>query len=101
MSPKYSRIKGFVSLPFPTLNTVLLPVASGGVVSHITKIVDLPRLAIRGLDQEFHDGGDSAGMFLMETVAAGGPELVTKYIEDVVVELLLRIDRRSSHLSFF
>ena len=53
MLPKYSRIKGFVSL----------------TVTYPTKVVDLPKLAIRGLDQEFHDGGDSAGMFLMENLA--------------------------------
>ena len=80
----------------------LLPAASGAVVSHIGKVVDLQRLAIRGLDQEFHDGGDSAGMFLMETVV---PEVAMGVdvgddgddVEDVVV---LLIDCHSSHLSF-
>ena len=48
----------------PTPKTVLLP------------LVDLPRLAIRGLDQkDCHEGGESAVMFLMES-GVGVPEVV-------------------------
>ena len=56
---------------------------SGGVVSHMAKVVDMPRLAIRDLDKkEYHDGGESAMMVLIRDGGVGVPEVVTIGVDE-------------------